>query len=51
MDYAMSQWDGFDNGRAIDYTQWYFGCCGSLTYSDWENVDQFEDYAEVSIFV
>ena len=50
MDNAMAHWDGQGYIAAdLDFLQNYYQCCGSLTYTDWENLDRFETYATVRI--
>lgn len=48
MDNAMEQW-GMQIGISedLDFLQNFYKCCGSLTYTDWDNVVQFQDYATV----
>ena len=48
MDNAMVQWDAAEFAEDLDFLQNYYSCCGSITYSDWENVPTFTDYATVS---
>ena len=48
MDNSMEKWDGQGYiAQDLDFLQNYYGCCGSLTYTDWENIEQFEEYATV----
>ena len=48
MDNSMEHWDGQGYiAQDLDFLQNYYGCCGSLTYTDWENIEQFEEYATV----
>ena len=50
MDNAMAHWDGQGYIAAdLDFLQNYYQCCGSLTYTDWENLERFESYATVRI--
>ena len=48
MDNAMIEWDAAGFAKELDFLQNYYSCCGSVTYSDWENVPTFTDYATVS---